>query len=180
MVEELKNIKDFTSLKKFFKEHKDVLEYLKKYEGLDNLLGSGNYGKVFKIKNQNAVLKITTDKQEIRKCLKLQGKTNKHLIDIYHVNVIKPNLAIIEAEMLYPLSPDKKREVLPNIQYMSWYFNDESGESSPFDGKDITMKTFVKETYIEVIANGLEPETIDIHMGNVLQTKDNKLKLIDI
>ena len=47
---DIQHVSTWDDIKKLIRDNKKHLEYLDQYEGLDHFLGSGQYGKVFKIK----------------------------------------------------------------------------------------------------------------------------------
>ena len=110
---DIQHVSSWEDIKKLIKDNNKYLEYLNQYEGLDHFLGSGQYGKVFKIKGKDLTIKVTTDRDEIRESniLRRAGQTN-NFINIYEMQIIKPNLAIKVQDLLYPLSGANKRKAV--------------------------------------------------------------------
>lgn len=112
--EDLKTINTWEDLKKIFKKYKYDLKYLSEYEGQDinNLLGSGGTGKVFRIGNTNRAIKISQHYKDGRACEKLLGKNPKNLIKIYDVKKLehgKNYVIIIIMELCFPLPSRVKK-----------------------------------------------------------------------
>lgn len=187
------NISSLEDIKSFFKDNKQVLDYLEEYEGLDNFLGSGEYGKVWKIKGKELTLKITSDPNEIDFAKKLVGKNLKTFLKIFKTVEIN-NLQLRIQEMCYPVEK--------NISSRYGTFFDliiQSGESNLDKAKEyiISRKGFTQEDFkeihneaIEFILDVIEDakklglsndeiSELDIHGGNIMQTKSGELKLVD-
>ena len=58
-VTSISHIRTWKDIKDHITVHAGELEYLDEYEGLDNFLGSGAYGKVWKIKGKELTINIS-------------------------------------------------------------------------------------------------------------------------
>ena len=186
-------LRTYDDIREFFKDNKDALEYLKEYEGLDNLLGSGEYGKVWKIKGKELTLKVTSDPDEIRVAKKLTGKNLKTFLKIYaSIEVNKLQLRI--QEMCYPVERNisSRFGTFFDLVIQSGASNIDQAIEFIKSKKDLTDDTF-KDTQKEAVTFifnviedakklGLSEEEIselDVHGGNIMQTKQGDLKLVD-
>lgn len=175
---DIQHVSTWDDIKKLIRDNKKQLEYLDQYEGLDHFLGSGQYGKVFKIKGKDLTIKVTTDSDEITesRLIKKAGKTNR-FINIYEIQVINPRLAIKIQDLLYPLSGK-------NIEYAKEIHDIQKNLNGIPDLYDIPshLKGFYKdliEDYNKVGFRGLEFYELDLHEGNLLQDKAGNLKIVD-
>jgi len=182
VIEDIAHISTWEDIKKLVRDNKNQLEYLDQYEGLDHFLGSGHYGKVFKIKGKDLTIKVTTDRDEIRESniLRRAGQTN-NFINIYEMQIIKPNLAIKVQDLLYPLSGANKRKADEIFQYHKT-LEERDIEDFP-DPSDIpaNLQKFyrtLKQDY-EKAGLMLEPGHLDLHDGNFLQDRAGNLKIVD-
>jgi len=99
----LKHIKTWDDIKEWIVSHAGELDYLEQYEGLDNFLGSGASGKVWKVKGRELTVKVTSDPDEIDISNILEGQTTKGFLKIYkciNVNSNPPSQLKIQ-EMCY-------------------------------------------------------------------------------
>lgn len=189
------NIDSLEDIKDLFKDNKHILDYLDEYEGFDNFLGSGAYGKVWKIKGKELTLKITRDELEIEASKKLAGKNTKGFLKIYSTVEIG-NIQLKIQEMCYPtqhseLGPyivsyfdqSKEEVIFSSEKFREWY-----GKYGAFSVKLPSNSEI--ERYFTFIINliddckkyldGLESfEELDVHKGNIMQTKTGELKLVD-
>jgi len=186
-------LRTYDDIREFFKDNKDALEYLKEYEGLDNLLGSGEYGKVWKIKGKELTLKVTSDPDEIRVAKKLTGKNLKTFLKIYaSIEVNKLQLRI--QEMCYPVERNisSRFGTFFDLVIQSGASNIDQAIEFIKSKKDLTDDTFkdIQKEAVTFIFNviedakklGLSEEEIselDVHGGNIMQTKQGDLKLVD-
>lgn len=182
VIEDIEHVKTWDDIKKLVRDNKNQLEYLDQYEGLDHFLGSGHYGKVFKIKGKDLTIKVTTDRDEIRESsiLRRAGKTN-NFINIYEIQVIKPNLAIKVQDLLYPLSRQNKRRADDIFQYHKTL---EERDIEGFPDKDdipFNLQDFYRTLIQDYKKAGLmlEPGHLDLHDENFLQDKAGNLKIVD-
>ena len=178
IIDDIAHVKSYEDIKKLVRNNKNSIRYLDQYEGFDHFLGSGHYGKVFKIRGKDLTLKVTTDSDEIveSRMIMKAGKTNT-FINIYELTIINPRLAIKVQDLLYPLSGknigkakeihsiQKKLNGIPKL------------ENIPFPLRDF-YKDLI-EDYNKVSFRGLEFEELDLHEGNFLQTKAGELKIVD-
>jgi len=185
MLQELsfgKKLENWEDVKKYFKKHKHVLTYLEQYNGFENFFDSSNFkeghnGRVFKIKGQDKILKVTQDFGEIEKASKLEGKTFKHLINIYDVVTIYEDLAIIEAEFLYPPTGDVKI-AMKHYHKISAFFGYD--DYNYLDGFSEELKRQIYAAYKELIKAKIDPFIVDVWKNNIMQDREGNLKLIDI
>lgn len=175
---DIQHVSTWDDIKKLIRDNKKHLEYLDQYEGLDHFLGSGQYGKVFKIKGKDLTIKVTTDSDEIieSRLIKKAGRTNR-FINIYEIQVIGPRLAIKVQDLLYPLTGK-------NIQYAKEIHDIQKNLNGTPKIEDIPshLQSFYKDIiadYDKVGFRGLEFNQLDLHEGNLLQTKSGELKIVD-
>ena len=175
---DIQHVSTWDDIKKLIRDNKKHLEYLDQYEGLDHFLGSGQYGKVFKIKGKDLTIKVTTDSDEIveSRLIKKAGRTNR-FINIYEIQVINPRLAIKIQDLLYPLSGK-------NIQHAEEIHDIQKNLNGIPNLNDIPnyLRSFYKDIiadYNKVGFRGLEFEELDLHEGNLLQDKAGNLKIVD-
>lgn len=189
---EIDQVKTWDDVKKLVTTHKQDLTYLSKYEGLDGFLGSGHYGKVFKIKGEELTLKVTFDAEEIKLSEAIKGKDLEAFIKVYYQKVLKPDLAVKIQDLLYPVRSSKTVEaiheihtkILPNLfpdpERIDWKMFD---RFKGIVGLDVEkVKTFLQNVYKEMKALpsiSLEVYDLDINPGNVMQDKSGNLKLVD-
>lgn len=188
------NIVTYEDLRSFFKENRKVLDYLEEYEGLDNLLGSGFGGKVWKIKGKELTLKVTNDEDEIKIAKKLVGKDLKAFLKIYSSIQINGKLQVRIQEMCYPIKYNQVTGLIPRIHtYMpdsksknAKEFMDELGRI-----RSISKTQYpIFEKYIKFLFDVLDDckklgiskdnfYELDIYEDNIMQTKDGRLRLVD-
>ena len=175
---DIQHVSTWDDIKKLIRDNKKHLEYLDQYEGLDHFLGSGQYGKVFKIKGKDLTIKVTTDSDEIieSRLIMKAGKTNR-FINIYEIQVINPRLAVKIQDLLYPLSGK-------NIEYAKQIHDIQKNLNGIPNLNDIPnhLRNFYKDIisdYNKVGFRGLEFNELDLHEGNLLQDKAGNLKIVD-
>lgn len=191
-VEFLPSLSTWDDVKKFVSDNKDSLEYLKQYEGLDHFLGSGQYGKVFKIKGEELALKVTTDPYELQISQKLKGHSLKTFIEVYFVKTLESGHGIKIQELLYPLNSNQVKFV---EKVFDIYF---FGIGELEKEQDVTYKNivhFLKEQEEEAEAGfllqivedakniGLSADQLsklDLNPGNFLKDKQGNLKICDL
>lgn len=185
------NINSLEDIRSFFKDNKQVLDYLEEYEGFDNFLGSGEYGKVWKIKGKELTLKITKDALEIEASIRLAGKNTQGFLKIYNT-VSVSNIQLKIQEMCYPtqnanlaafthgfyMTPEEK--TVENFKEWAEKYRVET--TIPSDSEIERYLEFCKNLLsdCEKFLDGMASfEELDIHKGNVMQTKTGELKLVD-
>lgn len=162
-------------------------DFLSQYNASEfGFLGSGSYGKVFKLNNRLA-LKLTTDDNEVEKAKRLKGKKNKNLINIYEVYDLDVKskqgyLSIIILELCKPLPQNLMHDIHTSNYDINQYieFNNEESlnKISSFLDKKLTDDIINMKKELESL--GLI-EDIDIHSGNFLMKPNNQdLCLIDL
>lgn len=187
-VDALSNVRSWEDIKKLLVDNKRSLEYLKEYEGLDHFLGSGAYGKVFKIKNENLTIKVTTDNDEIDGSAIIYRKgPTKRFINVYSIQIINDSLAIKIQDYLYTLT-GKNVEAAKQLQKLY-----EDGFSVPSNGSRIeymnyydylnkNAQRFLSELYSDynkLDLTGFEFNELDVKAENLLQDRQGKLILAD-
>lgn len=191
---DLSLLRSYDDIKAFFKDNKQALDYLDEYQGLDNFLGSGEYGKVWKIKDKELTLKITKDPLEIEVSEKLAGKNTKGFIKIYST-VRVANLLLKVQEMCYPTQnasigsfvydyyiQSKNKSVDDFKEWAMKYYSETVVDKIPSDTR---IQKFLKlaENLVEdceKYLNGSDSyEELDTHPGNIMQTKTGELRLVD-
>lgn len=188
-IEYLPSISTWEDIKKFISTNKDSLEYLKQYEGLDHFLGSGQYGKVFKIKGEELALKVTTDPYELEVSKKLKGHSLLTFIEMYFVKVLESGHGIKVSELLYPLNSSQSKFVkdVHDIHFFQLDDNNlkEYNEVQEFL-KSHPMK--IESTYLlqaleeakKVGLTGREFVELDLNPGNFLRDKKGNIKICDL
>lgn len=185
------NIDSLEDIKDLFKDNKHILDYLEEYEGFDNFLGSGEYGKVWKIKGKELTLKITRDQSEILSSNRLSGRDTKAFLKIYSTANIG-NIQLKIQEMCYPtqnaelaayvhgffMRPEEK--TVDNFK--KWVEEYKVVVKVPSDSEIERYFRFTDNLLndCEKYLDGRESyDELDIHKGNVMQTKTGELKLVD-
>jgi hypothetical protein len=82
-------IKTWDDIKSMLVNNKDQLQYMEKLGSVDSFLGSGENGKVWKIKGKPLTVKVTKDPNEIRTANKLSGKQLKAFVNVYMIANVK-------------------------------------------------------------------------------------------
>lgn len=82
-------IRTWDDIKSMLVNNKDQLQYLDKLGTIDSFLGSGENGKVWKIKGKPLTIKVTKDSNEIRTANKLLGKKLKAFVNVYMIANVK-------------------------------------------------------------------------------------------
>lgn len=191
-IEYLPSLSNWDDIKKFVSDNKDSLEYLKQYEGLDHFLGSGQYGKVFKIKGENLALKITTDPYELKVSEKLKGHNLDTFIEVYFVKKLESGHGIKVQELLYPLNSSQEKFV-KKVFDIHFFEIGELEKKQAVSYKNIIK--FLKQQeekpevgfLLQVVEDaktiGLSAEEmtkLDLNPGNFLKDKQGNLKICDL
>jgi hypothetical protein len=102
-VTSISHIRTWKDIKDHITVHAGELEYLDEYEGLDNFLGSGAYGKVWKIKGKELTIKVTTSQDEANIASELEKIEPYGFLKIYKtINIHSDPLTQIRIqEMCY-------------------------------------------------------------------------------
>jgi len=82
-------IQTWDDIKSMLVNNKEQLQYLDKLGSIDSFLGSGENGKVWKIKGKPLTIKVTKDSNEIRTANKLLGKKLKAFVNVYMIANVK-------------------------------------------------------------------------------------------
>ena len=187
-VDALSRIRTWNDIKQLIIENKGSLDYLSEYEGLDNFLGSGTYGKVFKIKGENLTIKVTTDTDEIDGSLLVYRKgPGRRFINVYSIQIITYNLAIKIQDYLYPLT-GKNIEAADQLNKLFDYGFELPKRNSNFEympyyeDLNINAQNFLKELYkdfekFDLV--GLDFGNLDVKKDNLLQDRQGNLILAD-
>ena len=135
-------------------------------------IGAGAFGEVYTTPNKNRVVKITENLQEAQIARKLSGKTIPNVVKIFAVKrvvVNRQSFWLISMERLYPLTQWEKIKI-------GW-----SGEEY-YRSADMRSRSKVVVSITKALKNlnEINIHHNDIHHGNVLKTKKNTYKVIDI
>lgn len=98
-------IQTWDDIKSLLINNKDSLKYLDNYGGIDSFLGSGENGKVWKIKGKPLTIKLTKDRNEIKIANKLLGKKLKAFVNVYMISNVKyqgKDIQLRIQDMCYP------------------------------------------------------------------------------
>jgi hypothetical protein len=82
-------IQTWDDVKSMLVNNKEQLQYLDKLGSIDSFLGSGENGKVWKIKGKPLTIKVTKDLNEIRTANKLLGKPLRAFVNVYMIANVK-------------------------------------------------------------------------------------------
>lgn len=88
-IEDIRHIKNWEDLKNWIIDNDETLENLTGYEGFDKVLGSGQWGRAWKIKGRDLVLKLSTDPKEMYFGVLLEGKNFPSFVKVYKCVHIK-------------------------------------------------------------------------------------------
>ena len=175
-------LETWSDVKNYFKHHKHVLTYMSQYKDFENFYGSkykdGKDGRVFKIKGQDKILKVTTSEIEIEKAKSLSGKKFVNLINLYDIIVIQPELALIEAEFLYSPTGEVLRAANQYHLIADYFMND--GDETYISTLPNKVRREIINSYYEVLKAKIDPITVDIWKLNIMQDKQGRFKLIDL
>ena len=191
-VEFLPSLTTWEDIKKFISSNKESLEYLKQYEGLDHFLGSGQYGKVFKIKGEELALKVTTDTYELEISEKLKGYKLNTFIEVYHVKKLESGHGIKVQELLYPLNSSQEKFV-QEVFDIHFFETGELENTTQVTYEKIvellknhenrTPAAFLLQVTEDAKKIGLSAEQLsllDLNPGNFLKDKQGNLKICDL
>lgn len=185
-------IRTYQDIKDFFSDNDKALKYLDEYEDIDNMIGAGVAGRVWKIKGKELTLKITSDLREIAIAKKLIGKNLKTFLKIYKTVEVQ-NIQLRIQEMCYPISRNEEKF----LTYTSFDTVLESKGNNLKEVIEYLRKNYLpppdeKEEkiaivfYLDVIKDakklGLSEkqiEKLDAHTGNIMKTKQGNFKLVD-
>lgn len=165
---------------------------------LSAIIGSGNWGIVYEIANEpEKVFKVTTDNEEYRTAIELEGKKSEYLANIYKVFEIDEDYVGIIMEKLDKLSHGQQASLISfyrGIKKCTKMSKNDRYEISKFlyDGIDKDFISCLKKTdpmglhaYKDLLKiakefnkHQLEVPT-DIHKGN-LGSKNGHLAMFDI
>lgn len=142
-------------------------------------VGSGVFGKVFKVKGKPITIKVTTDKDEIKfiKDNNLINHNYKHIAKIYDIQVIDYDLAIIVKEYLEPL--DESISDSQIIYFIRALYADKSEKESILNDllTNKILKSNFESMYSELSSLGIDE--LDIHGGQLFQDNKGTIKLVD-
>lgn len=185
-------IRSIDDIKSFFKRNKKILDYLEEYEQLDNFLGSGTKGKVWKIKGKELVLKITSDSDEIQVSKKLSGGRTEGFLKIFSTVEVGDYQLKIQ-ELCYPVDNDFPYS--PFYPHLYYELNKDTDLQNfkdfltkkgkdPSQGSDKGYKEVLdlfRRVYTDCEKHGIlsQYEYLDVHKDNVMQTSQGLLKLVD-
>jgi hypothetical protein len=203
----LKHIETWDDIKEWIISHAGELEYLKQYEGLDNFLGSGASGKVWKVKGRELTVKVTSDPDESAISNVLEGKDTKGFLKIHKcINVdSNPPSQLKIQEMCYVPRLGKDIRWFAFVQtfirvyekhqseytvdgFISFYeknypeYPENIEELKGLDKKEIQrILDFMYDVYQDTVKLGIEEEFqyLDVHGLNIMENKKGEYKLVD-
>lgn len=142
----------------------ELLSIEKAGKYMDPFIGSGDYGSVFLLKS-GKVLKITSDRSEIRVIVRLVKKFTKYLINFYDVRELVDDYRSLKIKKggynitgIYAIIMDKVEPITGKEKQICYYV-DELFEKLPNDYK---MTNSFKEEFIENTGIGYDDEMKDI------------------
>ena len=191
-VEFLPSITTWEDIKKFISSNRESLEYLKQYQGLDHFLGSGQYGKVFKVKGEELALKVTTDTYELEISEKLKGHKLATFIEVYFVKKLESGHGIKVQELLYPLNSTQEKFV-QEVFDIHFFETGELEKTAQVTYENIIKvlknhenkapAAFLLQVTEDAKKIGLSAEQLsllDLNPGNFLKDKQGNLKICDL
>jgi len=206
-VTSISNIRTWKDIKEHIISHAGELDYLEQYEDLDNFLGNGEYGKVWKIKGKDLTIKVTTNQDEAKIASKLEKINADGFLKIYktiNVNSNPPTQIRIQ-EMCYK---NDLREadwlatsyvhslIYKKLKKGDEYGNNPSGivrlrkDLKRQAGGRFDMSLEILQDLYDMLMNVYfdlkkigyplsEFEYIDVHGDNVMKNKAGKFVLVD-
>lgn len=118
-VSSIASIQTWEDIKDWVKDHEGFLTKLTDYPGVTKGVKKGEYGKLWKLKNHDVTVKITTDQTEAAIARELKGQNAKAFLKIYEVvdidklskngKKIPPTQVRIQ-EFCYPIKEFDKHE----------------------------------------------------------------------
>jgi hypothetical protein len=206
-VSSIDHIKSWKDIKDHIISYAGELDYLDQYEDLDGFLGSGAYGKVWKIKGKELTLKVTTNQDEAEIASRLEKKNTDGFLKIYktiNINSDPPTQIRIQ-EMCYE---NNLREadwlatsyvhslIYKKLEKGDKYGNDHSGivrlrkDLKRQAGGRFDMSLEILQNLYDMLMNVYfdlkkigyplsEFEYVDIHGANVMKNKAGKFVLVD-
>lgn len=200
-VNDIRNIKTYDDIKNFIKDNKQIMKFFKDSKSLGGLMGSGDYGIVWELSNNNrVVLKVTTDSVEMDIAEQLYAKKTKGFLRIYACETLD-KIQIRIQDRCEPLkSTDYTAKLVNygqnvydnNMDYED-YKNQTIGviKNTPSGGEDfindITERQLedsfdlLNRLYDDYKRINLpdEFEDYDFNAGNIMKTKDGRYVAID-
>jgi hypothetical protein len=190
-VTSISHIKTWKDIKNHILSNAGELDYLEQYKGLDNFLGSGAYGKVWKIKGKDLTIKVTTNQDESRIAKKLAKINPEGFLKIYNYTDVNsdPPTQIRIQQMCYPLTVSTlEKNAIPVLHKSFYEYNFKNAEELKY-GVDWKVSTnFLEEMYdlFTRIKNDLskmgeedEFQYLDIWKDNTMENKAGKFVLVD-
>jgi hypothetical protein len=206
-VSSIDHIKSWKDIKDHIISYAGELDYLDQYEDLDGFLGSGAYGKVWKIKGKELTLKVTTNQDEAKISSKLEKINADGFLKIYKtININSdPSTQIRIQEMCYE---NDLREadwlatsyvhslIYKKLEKGDEYGNDHSGivrlrkDLKRQAGGRFDMSLEILQNLYDMLMNVYfdlkkigyplsEFEYVDVHGANVMKNKAGKFVLVD-
>lgn len=146
-----------------------------------NYIGQGHFGRVWKIKGKDLILKVSFgDWEELQKAKRIkdyQDKNNlKHFAKMYVLKELKytPGSAIYIKELCYKLKP--------HVHDLLYYYLRELIKN---DGKDIKLSERKDPIYIQALGIKNEMDKVGLYsldlygFNNIMQDKNGIYKVID-
>jgi hypothetical protein len=195
-VTSISHIRTWKDIKNHILSNAGELDYLEQYEDLDNFLGSGAYGKVWKIKGKDLTIKVTTNQDESRIAKEIAKINPEGFLKIYNYTDVNSNppTQIRIQQMCYPLTVStKEKNAIPMIQKlvnkndytdMNKLKND-LNQVGLFGSPNISfleeMYEFFTRIKNDLSKMGEEDEFfyLDVWKDNIMRDKSGKMILID-
>jgi hypothetical protein len=190
-VTNISHIRTWKDIKKHILSNAGELNYLEQYEDLDNFLGSGAYGKVWKIKGKDLTIKVTTNQDESRIAKEIAKINPEGFLKIYNhtdVNSDPPTQIRIQ-QMCYPLIVSMPEKHAIPVLHKSFYEDDFKNAEELKYGVNWKVSTnFLEEMYdlfirikndLSKMGEENEFQYLDIWKDNIMRDKSGKMILID-
>ena len=155
------------------------------------VIGYGDNGVVLDLGNIGSLYKVTSDQFELEDAHQAEGKTFKHLANIFDVYTHPSGDAgFYEVENLVK-APKEVHQALgsgENLYDIGEYIitgEEENLKNTPKEvqaaGKTFKLHDFFKGVRKELLSVGIDPDNVDLLGGenNIMMTKTGDLKLID-
>lgn len=199
-INDIRNIKSYNDIKEFIKDNKQIMKFFRISKEFGGLMGSGDYGVVWELSNNNrVVLKVTTDKIEMEIAEKLYANKTEGFLRIYACETLD-NIQIRIQDRCEPLKSSDHTAKVVNYG-MNVYTNGMNYDDFKNQTIDIIKKTPMGDSYVDDLTekefgsafdllgrlyNDWEKlnlpdefEDYDFNEGNIMKTKAGKYVAID-